>query len=331
MQLLFEILGIKDLNSVLRHRLILCLFCLLTFIVLLYFWNLSKKKSGVNKISSQGLIFLSLTFFLYFSIGFVSAYNPSNIFYLAISGLINVCVLLSLPFFSQGNHLIDKLVHHRFWKYFVIILGIIWLVFIFSTGILKPMYNVDIVLTSVSIFLLGLFLTMTFVRKELNFLGIITGLFIAFTIWLQINSPEVLGEGKFVHINTTILSPALFLSIITISYAFNWMNELNFRELSNIYTENDIHENENEIKGLDISKNTLSIKWQEQIVNDDLEKVIEELINFKKNKNENLGILLNIASRNNRNNTNRLKDLIKYEDYQLNRNKISEALVLMMT
>ena len=68
----------------------------------------------------------------------------------------------------------------------------------------------------------------------------------------------------------------------------------------------------------------------DKIAADELEKVIEEVIIFKKHKNQNLEVILNIASRNTRNNNNRLKDQIEYQDYQMNRNKISEALITMI-
>ena len=68
----------------------------------------------------------------------------------------------------------------------------------------------------------------------------------------------------------------------------------------------------------------------EIIARDDLEKVIEEIIIYKKHKNQTLEMVLNIASRNTRNNNSRLKDIIAYQDYQLNRNKVSDALLTMI-
>ncbi len=330
MEFIFEILGIKELNLLLRSRLILSLFCLLTFIVLIYFWSLTSKKSDINKANVSGLIFLSFVFFLYFVIGFSTVYSPSMNIYLSISGLINICFLLSLSFFSQGNSFIDKIVQHRFWKMVTIVLGIVWFLLNVWTRQLKMVQDIDAVVSAISIFLFGFYLSRTFVKKGLKLFGIITGLLIILIIWLQFNSPEVLGKGKFFHMNTTLLSPALFLSIISVSFTFNWVNEQNFRELSQIYTVHELGFFEEEIEQLDRSKELLSKRWQEQVTNDNLEKVIEEVLTYKKNKNESLGFIINIAQRNTRNNTNRLKELIKYEEYQLNRNKISTALISLI-
>ncbi len=110
-------------------------------------------------------------------------------------------------------------------------------------------------------------------------------------------------------------------------YTFNWINELNFYELSNIWVnENESDETHEEA----YSKLTIGSgrdDWKEKIASDKLEKVIEEVIIYKKHKNESLEAILNIASRNTRNNNNRLMDMISYEEYQLNRNKVSHSLM----
>ncbi len=323
---LFEFFGIKELSDVMNYRLILSLFCLLTFTLLFYFWNLSRKKSDTNKANATGLIFLSFAFLLYFIIGFASAYKPDKSVYPILSGLVSICFLLSMPFFSQGNSWFDRIIQHKTYNNVVIFFGFAWLITISLMKNSKLMYDLDIILASVSILLFGLYLGWTFIRKGLNFIGIITGLFTVFIIWLQVNSPELLGEGKFVHINSTILSPALFLSIISVAYTFNWINEQNFRELSKIYTSREEEEN----RSSKVSENTLPERWRKQIAKDNIERAIEEVMSFLKNKNRELDFILNIAQRNNRNNTTRLKDLINYEVYQRNRNQISEALIAII-
>ncbi len=329
-QHLFDFFEVRSLNQTLKYRLILSLFSSLSFLILFYFWSISKKSPEANKDNSTGLMFLSLTFLMYCGIGFATVYSPTKSTYLLLSGLISSFLLLSLPFFAQWDSGVDRLVKHHLWKSGIFSLVFTWLLFIVWTRNLKLAFDIDIVVSSAAIFLFGFYITRVFIKRKLILLGGVTGLLILFIIWLQINSPELLGEGRYVHVNTVILSPALFLSIISIAYTFNWLNELNYRELSKIYDGSTHSTSTEKTLASDVSEQKAVNRWRKCIAHDDVERVIEELLSYKKFKNESLSIIMNLAQRNNRNNTNRLKDIIRYEEYQLNRNKISQALIRLM-
>ncbi len=332
MQQILDLLGVYEMETMLRSRLIYSSFCFLVFIILIYFYWVSREKLGANKNNSQGLIFFSFAFLTYCIIGFASVYKPAENVYLILSGLTAMCLFLSLPFFSLSTHRIDEVVEHLYWKNTTTFLGFLWILIISWTSHTKVVYAIDRAISALALTLLGFFFTRYFLRRNMRFLAAMSVIYFLSVVTLQILPPESLQGGKFVHMNMIILGPALLLSVITLAYTFNWINELNFYELSNIW----VNENEDETKDnkATYSKLTLSASqdtWLEKIANDDLEKVIDEMIIFKKHKSQKLETILNIASRNTRNNNNRLKDTIDYQDYQLNRNKISEALIAMIS
>ena len=104
---------------------------------------------------------------------------------------------------------------------------------------------------------------------------------------------------------------------------------MNFHELSKIWVGEANPANSIESESI-INHQKNKKTWKEKIAKDEIEKVIEEIIMLKQYRNENLENILNIASRNTRNNNNHMKNIIKYEDYQLNRNQISNSLITML-
>ena len=330
MQQLLDLLGISGLTPILKNRLILSSFCLLIFFLLIYFWAISRSKIKANNKDGSGLVYLSFSFLLCFLIGFVSVYHPIQNTYLVISALLSLCLLSSLSFFSIGTHPIDKIVSHPSWKNGIKYLGFGWVIIISMASGLEVISWVDIIVSVLAITLLGFFICRYFVRRGLNFIAFIAAGYFAIFILLQVIQPDSLSAGKFGHMNTIILGPSLLLAVIVLAYTFNWINELNFYELSNIWVSNDSSDESNQVAYAKLTQDANRQTWMEKIANDELEKVIEEVIILKKHKNENIEAILNIASRNTRNNNNHLKDLIKYEDYQLNRNKVSHSLMQLI-
>lgn len=332
MEQLTEFLGLNSLEPALRNRLIYASFCLLIAMLLFYFWNLAKDKEGAQKKNSNGLVYLSLTYLVHFVIGFASVYNANMGAQLVLSGLISAGYLLSLPFFSLSDNRVDQVIEHPYWENGIKMLGVAWLIVISWTANYYFIRAVDELLSVIAFMLFGFFITRYFIKRKLWFIAVISVLFFVSFALLQVVPPSFLvDEGKFDDMNTVIFGPALMMSVIVLAYTFNWLNELNFYELSRIWV-NDPQTGTEEQKQ-NYNHLTLHVdreKWIEKIATDDLESVIDEMIIYKKHKNQNLETLLNVASRNNRNNNNQLKDLIKYEDYQLNRNKISEALIVLV-
>lgn len=315
-----------------RNRLFFSLFSLLISVMLFYFWVISKEKKGAKVKHGSGLIFIAFAYALYFVIGLVSLFiidytDPPAKIYFVISGMINMCFLLSLPFFSLSSHSVDHLVENQYWNNGIYIFGFIWLM-IFSSMEYGPwMSHYDWILGVLVMTILGFFIARYLVRRGLRLLGVVAVIFFLTVITLELSASS---QEKFEHMNTYMLGPALTLSVVMLSFTFNWINELSFYELSEIWVG---EEKGTEGKNAEYSRLTVEDNkkvWMEKIAKDDLEKVIEEIIIFKRHKNQTLEIILNIASRNTRNNNNRLKDIIPYQDYQLNRNKVSNALVTMI-
>ncbi|MFK7806190.1 MAG: hypothetical protein AB8F74_00185 [Saprospiraceae bacterium] len=321
-----ELLHLNNLEPGMDNRLILSLFCFLIFILLLYFWGISRAKIKENNKDGSGLVYISFAFLLHFVIGVTSVYFPNPNAYLIISGLISMCYLSSLSFFSVGTHQVDTLVSHLSWKNGVKYFAFAWIIIISLVGKEKFITYLDIIIAVVAFAFLSFFITRYFLKRNLRFIAMVSGFYFLASILLQLYWTSSFVRGKFVNMNTVLLAPVMPLAVITLAYTFNWINELNFYELSNIWVSNDKNKNPQEAYAkltTDANRDT----WTQKIANDQLEKVIEEIIILKRHKNESLEEILNIASRNTRNNNNHMKDLIKYEDYQLNRNKVSAALL----
>lgn len=338
-------------SPVLKNRMVFSLFSLLISILLLYFWNISRDKMRTTKKDGNGLIYLSVVFLLYFIIGFMSIYDLSKIVkkgitieeslssfhpplsYFIISGLISWGILSSSSFFTIGRNKVDKIISDSSWKNGIKYFAFAWIIVVSTnSGNMLLIGGIDI-FTSVFAFLIfGLLISRYFILRGLNFLGLISGIFFIVMVSFQIvlffsGSPE----ERFIEINTYLLAPAMALSVIILSYTFNWINELNFYELSRIWVGEEPSFNESGPKSNTNRNRGQNQKlWKEKIAKDKIETVIDEIIILKKYENENLENILNIASRNTRNNNNHMKGIIKYEDYQLNRNQISDALIKLL-
>ncbi|RMG72777.1 MAG: hypothetical protein D6722_04805 [Bacteroidetes bacterium] len=318
------------LNPDLQNRLILSLFCVLISMLLLYFWYLSLPKLKANQRDGSGLFYLGLSYLLYATLGLVSVFQPLPVTLLIVSGLIGFALLSSLPFFSLGTHQIDRIVTHPRWRNGVKYAGFAWVILASLISEWAGVYMLDTVLTVVTLSCLGFFIVRYFWQRQLRFIAVIAAGYFATFILLQIWQPGSLSEGKFTHLNTLVLGPALVLSVISLAYTFNWLNELDFYELSNIWVAPPSAPQAAHTAYAPLTQPGHRSDWLEKMAKDEIETVIEEMIILRKHRHENLEDLLNLASRNTRNNTHYLKDLIKYEDYQLNRNKIAHALTQMV-
>lgn len=354
---LMTLLNIIDLvlklDLILKNRLILSLFSLLISVLLIYFWNLSKVKMKVTGKDGSGLIYLSFAFLLYFLLGIISVFDINKrmkieeahltyeqaiegftplLSYYLISGLISFCFLSSLSFFSTNKkYRIDRIVSKEAWKNGIKYFAFFWIIIITTNQSRNLLIgSLDVTISVLSLIFLGFFITKYFILRNLKFIGLISGIFFTTIIAMQVIQSLIGNLGdKLIKINTFYLAPALASSVIILSYTFNWINELNFYELSKMWVSNN-DENINPDEKLEFIYSTNIENWKEKIAKDDIEKVIQEIIVLKKYKNESIEDILNIASRNTRNNNNHLKNIIKYEDYQLNRNQISNSLIMML-
>ena len=324
-----------------KNRLVFSFFALLIFVLLLYFWYLSRSKLEATKKDGSGLVYLSIAYFLYFILGGVSVRDSLieldlenqavPVYYVIISSLASLCLLSSLSFFSIGTHRIDRIVSLSGWKNGIKYIGFAWIILMSIIGPGDLINILEKLLGILAFLVLGFFLTRYFWKRQLNFIAAISVGFFVGIILLQLFNPYDPIKGRFVDMNTLLLMPAMALSVIFMSYTFNWINELNFYELSSIWVGNSNDQNgtqEEAYSKLTVDNNKGD--WMEKIASDEIEKVIEEIIILKKHRNENLETILNIASRNTRNNNNHIKSIITYEDYQLNRNKVSNSLMTLL-
>lgn len=331
-QQFLDLVGLEGVSAMIRNRLIYALFCLLIFVILIYFWSLANNKKGARQHNSGGLVYLSFTFLLHFAIGIASVYNAPMAAKLVLSGLISMCYFLALPFFSLDRDRFDQVIEHENWRNGVKFLGFAWLVLVSWVGDSNFIMKIDMAFSIIAFTLMGFFITRYFMYRRMLPIAFLSFMIFLTIILLQLFPPEAMVQsGKFTDINTMVLGPALVLSVIILAYTFNWINELNFYELSSIWVSEEEPTTGSTPSNSSAGRLTVhQASWMERIARDELEEVIDEVIITKKHRNENLEMILNIASRNTRNNNNRLKDVIAYEDYQLNRNKVSEALLLLV-
>ncbi|MEL7162286.1 MAG: hypothetical protein AAFN92_16130, partial [Bacteroidota bacterium] len=237
MDVLLEFFDLSDLAPAIKNRLVLSAFCLLIAVLLTYFWSISREKVKAANQDGKGLVYLALAFVLYATIGFVGIYQPDAIStLLIISGLISCCFLSALCYFNLRKHGLDRVVSHPAWKNGVKYFAFGWVIVI-SLAAEHPVTKViDVVLAVVAIGLLGYFLTRYFIRRQLRFIALITGIYFSFFLVFQMLESGALTGGKFAHINTAFLAPAMVLAVIALAYTFNWINELNFYQLSSIWT-----------------------------------------------------------------------------------------------
>lgn len=313
------------------NRLVFSAFCLLIAVLLLYFWGLTRGKEGAGPKQTEGLVFLALAYLLHFAIGVASVLDTPRDNLLMLSGLINLAFLLSLPFFSLRNPWLDRLIEHDYWRNAWVLLGFSWLLAIAFAGARGFFYQIDKAMTALALVLLGMYLARYFYRRGLRFVALVTVIYFLTYIALPLFPPDSLAEGKFEHLSSLLLGPSLPLAVIGLAFTFNWLNELNFYELSHIWVQRPEDGPQAEQKAYaQLARGGQRDTWLDRIAKDDIESVIDEIIINKKHKHENLETILNIAARNTRNNNDRVKDLISYEEYQRNRNKAAQALITVI-
>ncbi len=329
----------NDLWDAWQNRLALSGFCLLIFILLIYFWGISRAKMKANSKNGDGLVYLSFTYLLYGLLGITSVFQPYDpvvsmtppLSYYIISSLISFSLLSSMSFFSLGVHRIDALVSSTAYANGLKYLAFGWVILLALGNGYALVASLEHTLHILALVVYGFFITRYFLRRQLRFIALVAIVFFGLLVLLNLLQPGELQAGKFVHMNHLMLGPALALAVLALSYTFNWINELNFYELSNIWVHKESASAEQQqatYSQLTLSDN--SSGWVERIAEDELETVIEEVIILKRHRNEGLEGILNIASRNTRNNNNHLQSLIKYEDYQLNRNQIAHYLLQLV-
>ncbi len=308
-------------------QILLSLFCLFVFVVLFYFYRVSIKNVGVKKHNTTGLLFLSLSFFSFFLMGITQALFKIDNLSILLYGLINIFLLLSIPFFSKGTTLIDKVAKHFIWYAVAGELTLIYGIGIFFA----QKFSIDLVVSCLTFITFGFFLSWDFIRKQLNFLGLLSALGILLFPVLQILAEINATGGKFSHLNITVFYPCLGLSMTVLIVTFNWMNEVRFKDLATFYTEGVDKEMIEKFFNKQITIKELKDDWKTELKNSNLETVIEEMIMIAEKRNESLEMLLTLASRNTRNNNSRyISNIIDDEDYKLERNKISEGIVYLL-
>lgn len=308
-------------------QILLSLFCLFVFIVLFYFYKLTATNVGVKKHNTVGLLFLSLAFFSFFLLGTAQALFKIDNLSILLYGLINIFLLLSIPFFSKGTTLIDKAANHFIWYFVAGEVALIYAIGVFFS----QKFSIDAAVSSLTIGVFGFFLTWDFIRKQLIFLGIVIGLGLLLFPVLQILAENNATGGKFSHLNITVFYPCLGLSMTVLIVSFNWMNEVRFKDLATFYTEGVDKEMIEKFLNRQITVKDLKDDWKMELKSSNLETVIEEMIMIAEKRNESLEMLLTLASRNTRNNNARyISNIINDEEYKLERNKISEGIVYLL-
>lgn len=322
-----------------QNRIVLSGFCLLIFALLIYFWGISRAKIKANHKNGDGLVYLSFAYLLYSVLGFTSIFQPYDpaamqqvpVAYLVLSSLISFCLLSAQSFFSLGVHRADAIVGSAAYANGVKYLAFAWVILVVLVGGKQVMVFLENALQVLTMLVFGFFIIRYFLRRRLRFIALVAAFFFIAVVLLLVLQPGDLQQGKFVHTNIMMLGPALALSALALSYTFNWINELNFYELSNIWVQNEAAApGAQQAAYSRLASSADKSDWMERIARDELEKVIEEIIILRRHRNEDLEDILNIASRNMRNNNNHLKGVIKYEDYQLNRNQISQFLIQLV-
>lgn len=324
-------------DFIVNNRLSFSVFSLLISILITYFWIISREKAKANNHNNTGLIYLSLTFFLYFLVGFLSYLEPLTVdsevpvsFYM-ISILANLCLLTSLSFFSIQTWKIDDFVNTSYWRNGIKYFGFGLILFINILEDKSYLEYLDLALTVLAFLALGFFVSRYFLKRELKFLALVSACYFGGSIFIQTTLPGVLSEGKFVHLNTVVLVPGMIMAVLILSYTFSWINELNFYELSSIWVEEKETDAPNSTPSNKLTHEIDKDAWVEKIAMDQIEEVIQEIIIYKKHKSQNLEKVLILAARNTRNNNNQMKGIIPHEEYQLNRNQVSNGLIKMIS
>lgn len=329
-----DLFGFTEMEANIKNRFIYSCFCLLIFVILAYFWNSVRGKEEARQQSRDGLGYLSLTYLLYFVLGMASVYKaPLSTKYI-LSGLVSVSFLLSLPLFSLGNGPLDRIAEHTNWQRGAKLFGFAWIVMLSWVGKPEALETIDYLLSVVAFLLLAYFISRYFFHRQMLPLALLAVLAFSVIILLELFQPEALVPyGKFgasrtlEDVNSVVLGPALLLSVMFLSYTFSWINELSFKELSRLWTNND-QDNSPDLDFIaSASTNERNEFWNTKLAQDHLEEVIESIILSRKHRNEDLEPILILAARNTRNNNDRLQELITDADYRAQRNKVTKGLI----
>lgn len=268
---------------------------------------------------------MSLVFFFYTLIGLTFRFDLGIRLLFLLMGGLNCCFILMIPFFSRGYSKLDKLADQPFWKFVVMFIGLFYVVALFANWQnTDNLIYFDLPVTAIVMLIVGIFLVWDFERRDFKFLGSMAALLLMAKVLLQIFITY--PGGKFANINVTVLTPAIIEALVAITITFSWFNELRFKNLAKIYSieNNDVAVQEyfNNLR----SEQDLKNVWIKLIAKNDLEQAIESLVLFLEKRNEHFEIILNIASRNSRNNTSQLKGVLRPDEYNLSRNQIMASL-----
>lgn len=309
---------------------------LLTFIVLSYIYILSNNKDNAERKNKQGLLSMTFIFFFYIIIGIIyiisisEQIEPRSYLFL-LSGFVNICFVMTIPFFSQGTTNLDRWSNHRLWNYLAIFLGLIYISFSFIIQNSQNLSYIDVPITTLIMIIIGVFVAWDFERRDMKFFGYLIAALLLVKMILQISTPSFkAGEDKFDHVNMTILFPAMIEAIIAITISFSWINGLRYKKLAKLYSSDT---NESAVqKFFDKAGSIDELKddWKNKIIKNDLEGAIQSMVLFLEKRNEHFEIILSIASRNNRNNTGQLKGILSVEQYNITRNKILDDLLKLI-
>lgn len=332
-----DIFGFSEMESFIRNRFIYACFCLLIFVILLYFWFSVRGKKEATQQSRDGLGYLALAYLFYFVLGMASVYEaPLSTKYI-LSGLLSVSFLMSLPLFSLGIGAIDRLVEHTNWHRGTKLFGFAWIVMLSWVSNPEALATVDYILSVAGFILLAYFISRYFFHRQMLPIALLAVITFSVIIFLELFQPESLvPHGKFganrtlEDVNSVVLGPALLLSVMFLSYTFSWINELSFKELSKLWTTKDGEEATDIHLIESASAAERNELWNAQLAKDQIEEVIEGILLFRKHRNEELEPILILASRNTRNNNDRLQELITDADYRAQRNKVAKGLIALI-
>lgn len=337
-----SIIQVISTNPVLRNQLFYGLFCALVAVILLYFWYVAQRSVGRRRAKGGAIVFLALAYLLYFVLALAIIHSqlsvaespdaetaiPVTTTMLIISTLVNMCLLSALPFFADQEHWLDEIIEHLNWRNGVYLLtGLMVILISWSEGA-KWCLVLDLVVSILALGLLAFFLGRYFWEHGLGFLMLLSSFFFLSAIGLLINPGELLPGGKFNHPNMSIFGPALALSTILLSYTFNWISDLQFQKVSGIWLQPAVRTPEGKAEPAQAGKSKKP--WEARLAEDQIEELIEELILQKRSRNENLEMVISIAARNTRNNNQRIKELVSKEEYQVERNKVAQALLHLL-
>ncbi|MEM7102428.1 MAG: hypothetical protein AAF502_04785 [Bacteroidota bacterium] len=323
------------------NRLVFSSFCFLCGILLAYFYIDSRRKIKAAKNDGLGLIKLAIAFILYFVLGFTSVidtldmckgvadcefdfYKTPQFYYYMLNGAASLLFLSSLSFFTLDLHKIDKFFNHNYWKFGTLVMIPLWALIVLVNFEDAEGFNarMDILLGIFSFLLFGLMLVRYLFLKRHAFLGLFSATYFLVFLGVRIYVFTREESNIFEEMNTAILGPVLVLSVIILSYTFSWVNELTFAKMSDHWLQGNETTDEQDID---------PSKWKGYISENEVEKVIHEMMALRKMKGKPLEGIIMLASRNSGNNQKfNILNIIEKEEYDIERNRIKYGLLSML-